>query len=310
MSFEAVASGGAARSYLFAPGNNEKLLERVFLAGADAVVLDLEDAVPLQDKDWARDLVSRLLGAQSAGMSDASQGPAIYVRVNGLESGRTRDDILAVVSPALRGIRLPKAEDTDSVREVASWLAEAERSRGLTEGSVRLDCTIESARGLLAAAEIARVDRRVGALVFGHVDYCLDVGAEPGTEGWEILYARSYVVAASRFAGIPAPVDGAYTRLRDPEGLRRSALAAKRLGYFGKSAVHPEQLAIIHQVFTPTAEEVEAAQTMVTAYERAEITGTGAIRLDSGQFVDRAVVLRAYRTLALASRQPNQVERG
>lgn len=306
MSFKREPGVAFARSYLFAPGNSAKLLERVYGAGSDAVILDLEDAVPPQEKDRARTLVSQVIAERSSARPERSEThdragtPETFARVNGLESGRTRDDVMAVVGPSLRGIRLPKVESGDSVREVSSWLLQAEHSAGMPEGSIRLDPTIETARGVAAAIDIASADPRVGALVFGHADYCLDIGVEPGPDGLESLYARSFLVVASRAAGIAAPIDGAYTRLRDDEGLRQSAEAAKRLGYFGKSAIHPEQLAVIHEVFSPTAKEIEAARSVVAAFKVAEAGGVGAIRLEDGRFVDQAVVLRAHRTLALA----------
>lgn len=292
-----------ARSYLFAPGNNVKLLDRVFTAGADAVVLDLEDAVPPDEKDNARTLVREAVAARSetdaAPAAAETPRPELFIRVNGLDSGRTRDDIAATVQRGVHGIRLPKAERADEVRQVSAWIAEAERQHGLPAGAVRLDCTIESARGVMRAEEIAGADPRVGALVFGHADYLADTGAEPAG-GEETLVACSLLVLASRSAGIAPPIDGAYTRLRDEAGLRAATELARRRGFFGKSAIHPEQLSVIHAVFAPSEAAVEQARAIVAAYEQAQADGSGAVRLADGQFVDRPIALRAYQVLAQA----------
>lgn len=291
-----------ARSYLFAPGNNVKLLGRVFTAGADAVVLDLEDAVPPDEKDNARALVREAVaarGTEGAAAEGATRQPELFIRVNGLDSGRTRDDIAATVQAGVTGIRLPKVESAEQVREVSAWIAEAEREHGLPAGTVRLDCTIESARGVMRAEEIASADPRVGSLVFGHADYLADTGAEPAG-GEETLVACSLLVLASRSAGIAPPIDGAYTRLRDEAGLRAATELARRRGFFGKSAIHPEQLAVIHAVFAPSEAAVERAREIVAAYEQAQAAGTGAVRLADGQFIDRPIAMRAYQVLAQA----------
>jgi citrate lyase subunit beta/citryl-CoA lyase len=276
-----------ARSFLFAPGNNQKLLSRVFSAGADAVILDLEDAVPEGGKDEAREMVAGLLAGRPA------EGDLVSVRVNGVETGRTAADIAAVVQPGLTAIRLPKAERSEDVRQVSAWIAAQEHRRGLEPGRVGLDLTIETARGVAAARELAAADPRVERLVFGAADFCRDVGAEPGPEDLETLYARSEVVLASRLAGLAPPAEGAYTRLRDPEGLVQRAERVKRLGFFGMSAIHPEQLSLIHGVFQPSPEELARAREVLNAYARAVQAGAGATRLPDGRFVDRPLAERA-----------------
>ena len=290
-----------ARSYLFAPGSSEKLLERVFEAGSDAVVLDLEDAVPEGEKDLARRLVAERVAGR-VGL----RGPEVHVRVNAPDSPRAREDIAAAVQPGLDAVRLPKAEEPASVQAVSRWIAQAEERQGLAAGSVRLDLTIETARGIARARELAACDPRVGRLVFGQADFLADVGAEAGPEGLETLYARSEVVIAARTAGLLAPLEGAYARLRDQEGLRRAAQAARRLGFGGMSAIHPEQIPVIHEVFTPTAAEAERAQELLRAYEEAIAAGSGAARLQDGRFVDRPIAERARRTVLLFAREKGE----
>lgn len=293
-----VQGAAPARSYLFAPGNAEKLLARVFSAGADAAVLDLEDAVPEGEKARARDRVAARLAS-----ADLTLPPCgVHVRVNGMETGSTEADIDAVVGPGLAAIRLPKAEHGEGVRQASAWIARAEERQGMPPGAVRLDLTIETALGVANARELAACDPRIGTLVFGQADFLRDVGAEMGPDGLETLHARSMLVIAARAAGLPPPIEGAHTRLRDPGGLRAAALSARRLGFLGMSAIHPEQIPIIHEVFTPTDEEVRWAREVFAAYGDALGRGSGAVRLPDGRFVDRPIAERARRILWLAER--------
>jgi citrate lyase subunit beta/citryl-CoA lyase len=311
---KAVASTGAAgpavlpplRSHLYAPGNNEKLLGRVLEAGADAVVLDLEDAVPPAEKERARALVADVVAARAA-----EPAPAVFVRVNHPSTGLTAAEVAAVVRPGLAGIRVPKTESAGEVRQLAAWITAAERAAGLSAGSVVLIPIIESAKGAWRAEEIAAADPRVLALAFGAADFARDLELRPGVEGTETLHARSRLVLASRVAGVRPPIDSVLTRLDDEDALRAEATQARALGYFGKSAIHPRQLPAIHEAFTPTEAEVAHARAIVAAEEQAERAGSGATTVDPAggaaegvgrEFVDVAVVRRAQQTLALAER--------
>jgi citrate lyase subunit beta/citryl-CoA lyase len=290
------------RSHLYAPGNNEKLLGRVLDAGADAVVLDLEDAVPPPEKDHARDLVAATVEARAA-----ERAPAVFVRVNHLSTGLTDAEVAAVVRPGLAGIRAPKTEGAGEVRQLCAWISAAERAAGLAPGSVALIPIIESAKGAWHAEEIAAADPRVLALAFGAADFVRDLELRPGTEGTETLHARSRLVLASRVAGVRPPIDSVLTRLDDEEALRAEATQARALGYFGKSAIHPRQLPAIHEAFTPTEAEIAHARAIVATEEEAERAGSGATTTDAAggagrEFVDVAVVRRAQQTLALAER--------
>ena len=290
------------RSYLFAPGNDEKLLGKVFEAGADAVVLDLEDAVPGSEKPVARERVRQALAGRARGA-----GPAVYVRINDPEGPLWPDDLEAIVCSALTGIRVPKAESGDAIGRVVDLLARCEQAAGLPVGGIELACTIETARGVLAAYELAG-GPRVRNLCFGAADFARDVGAEPGDDESETLYARSRLVVASRAAGIDPPIASVHTRLDDEEGMRRSSEAARCLGFFGRSLIHPRQIAVAHEVFTPKPEELARAELIVAAYQRAAEARSGAIALPDGQFVDLAVVRRALALLALARVLPRKQE--
>lgn len=284
------------RSWLYAPGNNPKLLERVFTAGADGVILDLEDAVPLAEKAHARELVADTIRNRAG-----QPGPLISVRVNHPETGRTSDDIAAVVQPGVAVIRLPKMERPDTVREIDALVGAAEADAGLPPGGIALICGIETALGVWNALEIAQASPRVLSLGFGEIDFIRDVNATRTESRTETLHARSRLVLASRVAGIRPPSDSVYPHLQDDAGFTRTTQEAQALGFFGRSAIHPRQLATIHAVFTPAADEIAWAQTVIAAAAQAEATGSGAVQLPGGEFVDIPVVQRAQHILDLAA---------
>lgn len=273
------------RSYLYVPGDDPRKMEKALASdAADAVVFDLEDAVAAERKEDARDAVAGIL-------SSVPPKPC-FVRINRPGSTFAEADVYAVAGPHLAGLRLPKVESARMVLRVV------ERLEGYGCGAV-VQCLIESALGLELAFEIARSHERVAGLGLGEADLCADLGVR-GEDG--LLYARSRIVAASRAAGLPNPVQSVYTNLKDPDGLRRSTQRGKALGFLGRSAIHPAQLPIINEVFTPTKEEVEGARDLLAALEAAAGDGSGALALPDGRFVDEAVVRSARSTLALARR--------
>src|SRR3712207_712597 len=254
------------RSYLFAPGHNTKLLGKVFEAGADAVILDLEDAVPPEHKAEARRLVAETLKSNPA-----------WVRVNAARTEERVADLDAVAEHAF-GIRVPKAESAEDVQ----WVADRAPGKPLL-------CAIETARGVLAAEEIARVPS-VRTLAVGGVDLRNDLNIGDGE--LETVYVRSHIVVVSRAVRLEPPIDSVYPLLDNGDGLRREAQFARRLGFFGKSAIHPRQIPVLHEVFTPSEEEVEWARRVISAFEQ---SGGAAVQLPDGEFVDLPVEQRARR---------------
>ena len=273
------------RSYLYVPGDDPRRIEKALDTEADAVVIDLEDAVAPNRKEEARETVAGVLGSRAA--------KPVFVRVNTLGSELAARDIDAVVSPHLAGLRLPKVESLESVRLVAESLDGLGSEAGI-------QCLLESALGLELAFEIARSHERVAGISLGEADLAADLGVrnEAG-----LLYARSRVVGASRAAGLPNPVQSVYTNVRDLDGLRRSTEEGKNMGFVGRSAIHPGQIPVINEVFTPSEEEVAEAQGLLDRLESEAESGTGVFVLEDGRFVDRAVVESARRTLALARRE-------
>ena len=278
------------RSWLYAPGSSRRILDRVFGAGADAVILDLEDSVRQEDKAAARRLVSTVLSRHV----DATL--PVFVRINHPRMGMLAGDLAASVGPGLMGLRVPKVEGGAEVRALEEVLRGAEDSAGIRAGRIVVVCGLESARGVVLASEIASSSQRVAALSFGEVDYLADVQGYPTPGRSESLYARSQLVVSSRLAGIAPPVDSAYLEIDDDDGLRRSCHDGKALGFSGRGAVHPRQVPIINREYTPSADEVAAAQIVIAAASNA----SGAFRMPSGEFVDAAVIRRARSVVQLA----------
>jgi citrate lyase subunit beta / citryl-CoA lyase len=266
------------RSYLFAPGHSAKLLDRVFTAGADALMLDLEDAVPPQHKAEARRMVA-------AALADPPAPARAWVRVNAARTDMCAADLDAVAGHAY-GIRIPKTESPDDV----AWVAA--RAPGLP-----IICAIENARGVLAAQEIAAAPG-VRHLAMGGVDLQRDLNTSGGNA--QTAYVRSHLVVCSR-AGIEPPIDSVFSRLSDDAELRSQAEFARSLGFSGKSAIHPRQLPVLHEVFTPSEREVAWAQEVLEAFDAA---GGAALRLPDGEFVDLPVAQRARRVLQMAEAVP------
>jgi citrate lyase subunit beta/citryl-CoA lyase len=264
------------RSWLYVPGNRPERFAKAAGSGADAVILDLEDAVPRGEKEGARAGVARWLGT-------ADGSCLVTVRIN----RGSRADLEAVVRPGLGGVQLPKVESADEVRAVDEQLASLEAAAGVTPGSIQLFPLIESAIAILRAFEIGGASRRIGSLALGAVDLLADIGGR-GEEAVE--YARSHLVFAARAAALPGPTDGVWTAIRDLDGLRSAAEHARVLGYAGKLVIHPTHVPIVNQVFSPTADEIAWARKML---------GTDVGTVD-GEFVDLAVRRRAEAILASA----------
>ena len=284
------------RSYLFAPGSNQRLLEKVFDTGADAVVLDLEDSVAFDKKEQAREMVATAVRQRKKG-----EGPRIFVRINGVSSAFWQDDVQQVIAWSLDGIRLPKAESAAQIARLDRAISEAERQAGMPNGSVSIVPTIESAIGVMRAEEIAR-HLRIEAICFGASDFACDIGSDLDSTGLQTLYAESHLALVSRAVGIRPPVASVYLPIQDLKGLHASSVAARRLGFFGRSCIHPAQIPIINEVFTPSEKDLAEANAVLESFQRAHSKGTGAFLMDDGRFVDQAVVRRAREIIALSKR--------
>ena len=285
------------RSWMFVPGNSQKMMDKAFGCAADAIMLDLEDGVVPEMKPAARPLV-----AQALQRPPAPRSPARFVRVNSAQSTDLSLDLDAVVVAGLQGLTVPKVETADEVRLVADSLTKLEKHRGLKEGTVRLMLAIETATGLFAAATLAAASPRVICLMFGAEDFSTDVGLATIRTGIarEFLYARSMIVYAAASAGV-IPVDAVWPDLKDIDGLRRDCEMARALGFLGKSMVHPGHIEVVNETFTPSAAEIEFSRGLISEFEKAVADGKGSISY-AGKLVDRPIYARAVATVQLADR--------
>ncbi len=275
-----------ARSLLFVPGHRARMIEKALaMRELDVAILDLEDGVPPGEKDAARRLVAEALGRPSA--------PGRFVRTHRALSDAFVADVEAV-RPGAAALVLPKVERAEEVILAADLLAE----RGLAE--VALVPSIENARGLLRAAEIAAASPRVAGLMFGGEDYASGLGLPDERADEALLHARSAVVVAAAASGLDA-FDSVWTDIADLDGLAAHSAQARRLGFAGKTCIHPSHVAVIDAAFTPASAEAERARRLVAAFDEGVRGGVGAISFE-GRMVDRPVVERARRTLRLWDR--------
>ena len=284
------------RSHLFVPGSDPQMMGKALLAGADAVVLDLEDAVAPSAKEAARREVRQVIEQVA---EDPSRSPGdVNVRINRRGDSYDLEDLDAVVWPGLDGIRLPKVEDARAIAAVAAQLDLLEHQRGLPAGRVALYLGIETALGLEQAPATLRASQRVARAGLGTHDLLADLGTV-GDDDLATLHASGQLVLLSRAAGVGPPSDTVFTAVKDDDGLERAARRARSLGYFGKAVIHPRQIEPVHRVFTPTEDEIAHATAVVDAAARADESGDGAVALN-GQMIDEPIVHRARAILALA----------
>ncbi len=280
------------RTMLFVPANNPNMMVNAVVFRPDAIIFDLEDAIALREKDSARDLLVEALKTVDY------EGIEILVRVNPLYTPFGETDVRELVKAGLRNIRLPMTETKEDIEKLDALLWELEKENDIEPGSVKILGAIETAKGVINAPGIATASTRMVGISFGAEDFTRTIGAERSKGGQELFVARSQIVLAAAAAGIDA-IDTVFADVEDIEGFRREVESAKALGFAGKSVIHPSQIPVVHDVFTPTMEEVEKALRVMQAIEDAEKRGLGVISLD-GKMVDAPVVARAAKVVRLA----------
>lgn len=265
---------------LYSPADRPDRVQRALDGDADVVIVDLEDAVAPARKDEARAVLKDLA---------LPDGPTAQVRINAPGTRWHTDDLVAIRSlPAGIGVRLPKCESPQMVREVAGAI-----------GDRPLHLLLESALGVERAFELAGCHHTVASIALGEADLLADLRAlDPAALGW----ARGRILIAASAAGLPSPTMSVYTDHRDLDGLRRTCQAGRRLGFLGRTAIHPAQLPVIRDAFRPSESEIATARAMVAAADEGIRVGRGAVALPSGAFVDVAVLRQAAAVMALAAR--------
>jgi citrate lyase subunit beta/citryl-CoA lyase len=291
------------RSLLFVPGTRTEWLAKAAAAGADAAILDLEDAVPQAGKAIARARVAEAVAGATGDL-------ALLVRINPLDGWAAAEDLRAIAHARLAGVVLPKVADEGDVRLADRLLSWCEREHGLPQGHIALVPLLESAAALHAAYDIGRAAPRIaylGAVTGKGGDVERAVGYRWSAEGAETLALRSRVLLDVRAAGAPCPIAGLWTNIADLEGLRAFAEQNRSLGYEGMMAIHPSHVPVINEVFSPTPEELARYARMIAAVEEAQRHGAGAITFE-GEMVDEAMAARARTALQRSDTYGNNPE--
>ncbi len=281
------------RSFLFAPGNHPRRVEKALTLDADATILDLEDACPIAEKPATRAVV--------VAAYQRTHRPLGYVRVNAMSTEWGYADIVAVVQKGVDGIVLPKLETVDELR-AADWVvSNLERERGLAPGGFDIIPIIETGKGMANVRAIAAAGTRMKRFAFGAGDFTLDMSMTWSRAETELLPYRSECVLASRAGGIEAPIDTVWVDLKDAEGFQASTTHIKALGFQGKMCIYPDQVPVVNEILSPSAAEVDWSRRVVAAFAEAEKAGSASIQLD-GKFIDYPIVYRAERIIKMAER--------
>jgi len=279
------------RSILSVPVNVERFVEGAYRREADAIQLDLEDSIPISEKEDARHRLPTAIAAVSQG------GAKVIVRINQPWRLAVRD-LEAAVLPGVAAITLPKVEDPGQVRAVSQTIAELETERGLSVGTIRLLLLIETPAAIFRLPEIASADARAFAMKLGSEDFAMATGMAPEPDG--LHFPNMSLLMAARAAGLlPLGFVGSIAEYRDLDAFRNTIRRSCRLGFRGATVIHPRLIPILNEEFTPSKKEIEAAHRIVEAYERAQLEGKGSVQVD-GKMVDAPVFKRALQTLATA----------
>ena len=281
---------GPFRTLLFAPGNHPRRVEKALCLKADAVILDLEDAVAIAEKVATRAIVVDALQSERSGLG--------YVRVNAYDTDFCFGDLLVVVAKGVDGIVLPKVETSAQLRSVDWVVSQLEREKHLPAGGIDIIPIIETGKGVANVHDIASAGTRIKRLSFGAGDYTKDMAMRWTRHEGELAHARSEIAVASRAAGLEAPLDTVWIHIKETDGCIKSAELVCDMGYQGKLCIHPDQVDPVNAVFTPSDEDVDFAEKVVKAFEEAEAQGLASIQVD-GYFVDYPIVDQAQRTLDL-----------
>lgn len=271
-------------SWLFIPGTNHKALKKISSLDAHKIIIDLEDAVPLEEKSSARMDVQQVL---------KEAGRKCLVRINDCHSGLWEEDVKVVICENLEGIVLPKVESDKEIVALADVIHREEIKHNLKKDSVKIYPLIESAKGVMNAQSIAAAHPRVARLLFGAIDYSLDANVTITQHGSELLYARSHLVLSSRVANILPPVDTVFIDMEDDEGLEKETLRVKELGFKGKLVIHPRQISTVNTIFHTTSEEITRAEEIIEIFTK---NGYNAVKLN-GLMIDKPVYIQALKVV-------------
>ena len=285
------------RSFLFAPGNVARRVEKALTLEADAVIVDLEDSVAPSDKAATRKLIGEALARPRRGRG--------YVRVNAASTDYCYADLVETLHKGVDGVVLPKVESAGELHAIDWLITNLERERGIAEGAIDLIPQIETAAGVQRIERIVQAKNlrsykgpwRVKRIAFGAGDYANDVGLSPTLEEAELAEARARIVMICRAGGLENPLDSPWFHLKEAEAFQRALERSRRGGFQGRLCIHPDQLAPVNAAYLPSAQELAQAGRIVAAFKEAEAKGAAAIQVD-GQMIDYPIVHRARSLLA------------
>jgi citrate lyase subunit beta/citryl-CoA lyase len=291
------------RTLLFIPGNNKKFLDKSKSIYPDILCFDIEDSVPLSEKSIGREMISQTLKSYTHNLTikdtnnntnnkfnednntDDNHSPQIFVRINSFESGLYEQDLESIICDQLDGIVIPKVNSETELEKIIVMIENLEKQRNIHK-TIRLIPSIESSQGVVNSYDIAKFNSRICSIIFGVFDYLYDMKLDYVDEGIEYSYARAKIPVDARAAGIPA-LDSIWQKVDDIEGLQRDAKTAKRLGYAGKSIIHPKHIEPVHKVFVPSQNEIEWANKVIATLKQIQGQNDkrGAFKVD-GKMID------------------------
>ncbi len=277
------------RSLMFVPAHNQKLLDSSLRRDADVLLLDIEDSVPVVDKQQARDNIKEFVARPEA------QGKLIFPRVNDRESGELLKDLYQLTIPGITGFMYPKSTKEEDVYFVGKLLETIEYEKNIPMGTFKLIPLIETAGAIVEIKEICTACNRVIAVAFGCEDYVTDLGGKHDYDGQSIFYARNAIVNAARATGV-LPIDTVHIKVHDLEDLEKNLILAKNLGFEGMLVLNPKELPLVNQYFSPSEEEVAWAEEMVQLTEEAKAEGKG-VAVKEGKFIGPPMLKMAEKIL-------------
>lgn len=280
------------RALLYMPGDDHRKIEKATTLGVDCICMDMEDGTAVSRKVEARAVIAKAMKELDFGNSERC------IRINSIGSGFEKDDLASALMTQPDAIVVPKIETAQQIKWVSDQIESYELSNKLNIGSIRLLIGLETAKGILNLKEIAEADKRLEAMIFGAEDYGASVGATRTKEGTEVLYARSAVVTACAANDLQA-IDMVYIDFKDTEGLRAEAQQGAGLGFSGKQVIHPNQVPVTQEAFTPSDEAIAYAKRVVESFEASQKEGKGAYALD-GKMIDMPLLKNAQKVLGRA----------
>lgn len=279
------------RTMFFVPGNDPHKIVKAEVYRPDCIIYDLEDAVSIAEKDSARILVKYAL-------KEIRPDIRVGVRINGIETPFFEEDVRVIAPLCPDFLRLPKTEKPEEVQFLDKLISEIEQENNIAAGTIKIVCTIETALGVYNAYKLATASPRVLAIGLGAEDFCTDMKTTRSADCEELRYARGKIVLDAHAAQVLG-LDFVYSDIKNTEGFLKNVLEAKQLGYTGKSVVHPDQIAVVHECYSVTSQEIEHAKAVLAAYDEAMVNGSGVIALN-GKMIDAPMVTRAKDILAYA----------